>query len=171
MIEAVALHWAQWLKKTVPDHPSSVAVIKFALQLLLGAVLTVLLALVIAAFTGKLLETITVLICFAVLRAVSGGFHFKSAMACVVATVAGANILAYSTFEPNIVLVLNGTSLLLIALFAPSKIEKQTRIPKKHHPKLRIIALLIAATNFLFMSPIIAATITIQSITLIRVRR
>lgn len=171
MIEAIALRWAQWMKDTVPEHPTSIAVIKFALQLLIGAALTLAFAIILSLFTGKTAETLLVLLSFGMLRAVSGGFHFKSALACVITTVLASNILAYSTFEYTTILILNGTSVLLALLFAPSRIERQTRIPKKYYPMLKVISLLIISTNFIIMSPILASTFSLQAITLLRIRR
>jgi accessory gene regulator B len=171
MIEAIAANWATKLKKAVPEHPASIAVIKFALQLFIETILTLLTAVVISSFTNKTIETLIVLIAFAILRAVSGGFHFKTAAACILSTSIGANIAAFSQFNDTVILVMGGTSLLLAAIFAPSKIENQTRIPKKYYPALKIISLVIISTNFLFMSSILASAFLIQSITLIRKRR
>lgn len=171
MIEALATSWAVKMKAAVPDHPSSVAVIKFALQLIIGTILTLLFSLLVSLLTGKVLETFIVLFAFGVLRAVSGGFHFKSPLACVATTVVGANLIAFSEFNSTLILAFMGTSLVLTALFAPSDIEKQTRIPKKHYGKLKIIALCIILTNTYFMSAILATTFFMQSLTLILKRR
>ena len=171
MIEALANRWAIRLKNAVPDHPASVAVLRFALQLFIETVLTLIVAILISLFTGRTLETLLVLIAFGILRAVSGGFHFKTPLPCILSTSIGANLVAFADFNQTAVLAMTGTSLLLAAVFAPSKIENQTRIPKKYYPALKVISIAIIAVNFLVQSSILAATFLIQSLTLIRKRR
>lgn len=171
MIEAIADRWAQSLKNAVPEHPSSTAVIKFALTILIEALLTLIVAVTVALFTGQVGNTLIVLFSFAILRAVSGGYHFKSAMTCVIATTIASNILAFSEFNPTTVLILNVISLILVAVYAPSKIEKQTRIKPKYYPMLKLISILIVCSNFIFMSPVLAAAFTLQAVSLIRKRR
>jgi len=171
MIEALAMQWANRLKQSVPEHPASVAVMKYGLQIFIETILTLLLAISISLLTGMTGEMLLALIAFAILRAVSGGFHFSAAWACLWSSAIGANLLAYATFNDTIILICTGISLLLAAIYAPSKIDKQTRIPKKYYPMLKVISLVIISANLLFMSSIIAAAFLVQSLTLIRKRR
>ena len=62
----------------------------------------------------------------------------------------------------------NLVNIILVLLFAPSRIDKQTRISKKHYPLLKIISLFLVSTNFLIGSSVLAAAFLIQSLTLIK---
>jgi accessory gene regulator B len=68
------------------------------------------------------------------------------------------------------ILLLNILSLLLAFLYAPSRIENQSKIDPKHYPKLKVVSIIIIATNFLFMSSVLAAVFFVQCLTLIKMK-
>jgi accessory gene regulator B len=167
--------WAEKIalafKRREPDHPVSVAVLKYSISALLNVVLIWVLSLIAALFTGKMLETVVVLTAYAALRQVSGGFHLKSGVMCIVLTAIMVTALTYCSFGVNLTFILNGAACLLVLLFAPSSIQNQTRIPEKYFPLLKVVALLIVGLNFILGYSVLAATYLTQSLTLIRIRR
>ncbi|REK67497.1 MAG: post-translational modification of quorum-sensing peptide protein [Cohnella sp.] len=170
MIESISKKLAHSLKAAIPDHPYSEAKLTFGIHLLLNTVLTIGSAVVLGALSGRLADTMISLFAFALLRAVSGGYHFKSALICVIVSSATAAALPFIPLSDAAIIGINILNILLILIYAPSRIDGQTRIPKRHYPKLKIISLVIASTNFLFASPLLALTWLVQSISLIRLK-
>lgn len=162
---------ASGIKNTVPDHPASHAVLKFAVTVVLNVVFIVGLTLVVSILTGRTSEAIQILISFALLRQISGGKHLKSGTACVLFTTTLFTLLSLIDVNSTVVMIMNGVSLLIVLWLAPTGIERQTRIPQKHWPKLKIIATLLVAANFAIGSPVIAVSFLAQSLSLLIARR
>ncbi|MCC3376871.1 accessory gene regulator ArgB-like protein [Cohnella sp. REN36] len=168
MIDAVAWKIARGIKSAVPEHPSSVEVLKYAVSFVINTGSIILLSLLLSLFTGRVPEVLTVLVSYAILRQVSGGLHLKSGTLCVVVSTAGITLMSFADFGPAAVAAANAVALLLAAVYAPSRIEGQTRIPKKYYPLLKAVSIIIVASNFLIGSPILAAAFLVQCLTLIR---
>ncbi|MBY3623764.1 accessory regulator AgrB [Acinetobacter sp. CUI P1] len=167
MIEFVAGRMAEGIKHRAPDHPASLAVLKHALAVLINTVSIITFSLVAATVTGHLKETVTILISFAMLRMVSGGLHLKTGSMCVLVTTSLFFAISYVDFNARGILVLNIASVILALLFAPSGIEKQSRIPPKYYPLLKVVSVLMISSNFLIGSSTIAACFFVQALTLI----
>jgi len=171
MIEAMAGSLAARIKRIVPEHPASEAVMKYSLSILINTVSIIGLSLLVSVATGRFYEALTVLIAFALLRQMSGGIHLKSGTLCVVVSAAGVTLLSYASFASGIVYGFTGAAALLALIYAPSRIEKQSRIKPKYYPLLRGYSVLLISVNFLIGSPVIAASFLLQGLTLIRGRR
>ncbi|SLJ98019.1 MULTISPECIES: accessory gene regulator ArgB-like protein [unclassified Paenibacillus] len=170
MIENISQRLAVGLKKRVPDHPASIAVFRFTIAVLINTVAIILLTISIGLWTGRFKEVCVILVSFALLRVVSGGIHLKSGDKCVVVTTALFTAISLIDMSDWAVFSLNSLSILLAYLFAPSRIEKQSKIDQKHYPKLKFLSIILIATNFLFMSSILAVTFFVQCITLIKLK-
>ncbi|NJJ38009.1 accessory gene regulator B family protein [Paenibacillus apii] len=166
MIEFISLKLAQGIKRSIPDHPISVNVMKFSLSIIINALLIILLTLAVSLFTGNTRGAAIALIAFPLLRQVSGGYHLKTGMTCVLVSSAMLTAVSFFNAGRTYVFLLNLASLLLVAVFAPSGIEKQSRIPKSFYPQLKIISCLIVLVNFIVASPVIAAAFFIQGLSL-----
>lgn len=170
MLEVLARHLAGRMKQAIPDEPVSEAVLRYGWAIVLNTVFTLALSAVFGLALGKLAETMTVLFAFALLRAFTGGYHFKSGTICVV--VSSATAAALTLIQPGGYLVLTMTvvSGVLVALYAPAGIERQTRIPVAYHPLLKVVGLLLVLTNLRIQSDLLALSWFVQSISLITLR-
>lgn len=171
MIDTLSNKMASSIKKHVPDHPASQAVLKYALAIILNITLIIGLTLGISLLTGKTMEAGTLLISFALLRQVTGGLHLKSGTVCVLFTTSLFTTLSFITVDQVYTQIMNGLSLTVVLWLAPIGIEKQTRIPKRHYPKLRVIAVILILVNVIVGSPVIAASYFAQSVSLILARK
>jgi len=124
--------------------------------------------LAVSMITGKLAGALTALIAFPLLRVVSGGYHLKAGMLCMIASTSLMTTLSFIDVPSRFVIALNILALLLVIVYAPSRIEKQSRIPKAFYPKLRLISCFIVLLNFIVGSSVIAATFFVQGLTLVR---
>ncbi|MGG4555126.1 MULTISPECIES: accessory gene regulator ArgB-like protein [Paenibacillus] len=171
MINMMANRIAVQIKRTAPDHPASIAVLRYSIALLLNAVLIITLTLLLSAFTGRTHEVLIILVSFALLRQVSGGIHLNSGMKCVLATTALFTMLSLIELSAFYMVILNVIAAMLCLLFAPSRIQQQTRIPVQYYPLLKWISVLIVCSNFLIMSPVLSLSFAAQSMLLIKLRR
>lgn len=171
MIELIAGRMAEGIKQRAPEHPVSIAVLKHSLAVLINTFSIITLTVVIALITNKLSETIIVMISFALLRMVSGGMHLKSGTLCVVVSTALIVGLSFMGFSDKTTLFINIMSLILAILFAPTDIQKQSRIPKKYYPVLKLLSISMISINFLLASSYVAVAFFAQALLLIpRVR-
>lgn len=170
MIKKLANWLAIGIKRVVPESPQSVEVLSYAISFILNAVSIIGASLLISLFTGRVQEVIIVLIGYALLRQVSGGIHLKSGVSCIVISTAGATVLSFVSLDSQLVLLANVIALLLALVFAPSRIARQTRIPKKYYPLLKLISLLIISSNFVIQSDVLASAFLVQTLTLIRMK-
>ncbi|MEC0181544.1 accessory gene regulator B family protein [Paenibacillus peoriae] len=168
MIESLALRIATHIKSTIPDHPASVAVLKHSLSIVLNVLFIVCLTLSAALITDKVNEVSLMLVMFAILRQMTGGIHLKTGIGCVLVTSFACTVLSFITLSYNLSIWATILSIVLIFIYAPSRIEKQSRIPKRYYPLLKILAVILVGTNLIFASSILAISFLTQSITLIR---
>ncbi|MEC0233763.1 accessory gene regulator B family protein [Paenibacillus kribbensis] len=171
MIEPLALRMAQHIKRVVPDHPASVPVLKHALAVTLNLVFITGLTLAVSAFTGRTSEVLIIMAAFAFLRQMTGGLHLKSGMGCVTVSTLLFTGLSFIKLDYNWTIGATLVSMLLIFVFAPAGIERQTRIPPRYFPLLRAGAFIVVSFNLWIANPFIAISVLAQTLTLINVRR
>jgi len=168
MVNMLAGKLATGIKKNVPDAPQSVEVLKYAISFILNALFIIASSLLISLFTGRVHQAIIILIGYALLRQVSGGVHLQSGSLCIVVSTAGVTALSFISFNTNVLFLFTAISLVLALVYAPSRIDKQTRIPAKYYPLLKLISLIIISSSFIIGSAALASAFLLQSLTLIR---
>ncbi|GED68455.1 hypothetical protein BRE01_21570 [Brevibacillus reuszeri] len=171
MIEAIALRIATGIKRINPEVPQSVERMEYALIILLNGVTVIIASLLIGAILGTLKATIIFLVAFALLRQVSGGYHLSSALGCAIVSITLAAVVPLIPVTDKLCQIMSGISLILVAWFAPSKIENQSRIPSKYYPLLKAISIAIVLASVFIAWPIITKALFVQSLFLIRKRR
>ena len=167
MIETAALKIAEGIKRQVPEHKASVNILKHAIAIVLNIVFIISFTLIASFITGNTKQALTALIGFALLRQFSGGFHLKTGAGCILFTTVLFTGISFIELPVLYIQIFNIISLLLVGIFAPSRIEKQSRIPKIHYPKLRIISMLIVVSNVFIQSSTLAVSFLVQSLSLI----
>lgn len=171
MVEALAIRLANAIKRANPENTASIQVLKYGLIIVINFLTTVLTALLIGALLGRVDEVLIALAAFMILRAFSGGYHFKSSILCSLVTTIIVVIASMTTLPLMFSMVLNAVSGLLVLLFAPSRIERQSNIPRQFYPFLKMISLLIVASNFAVQSDLLTAIFFFQSVSLIYFNR
>lgn len=171
MIESLSLRLATHIKSVVPEHPASVAKLKFSLAIGINMTFIIALTLLISVITGRIKEVIIIMLVFAVLRQMTGGFHLKTGMGCVYASTILLTVLSYISFDYTWTIGATVISMLLILLLAPAGIEKQSRIPENYYPALKWSSFILVGLNLIFASPLVAIAVFAQSLTLVIGRR
>lgn len=154
------------IKRTVPNHPASEAVLKYALEVVYNVVFIVGFTIIISLWTGKITQALILMASFALLRQISGGIHLKSGLACVMVSTALFSTLSMIDVGDNAIF-LNAFSLIIVILFAPSDIEKQTRIPQKYFPLLKCGAIFLITISLFLNYQTVSLGLFVQSLTLI----
>lgn len=170
MIESAAAAIAEHIKKNVPDHPASIARMKYSLEIVLNTALIIFFTSLIAAFLGKLSTVLVLMASFAILRQLTGGKHLPTGEWCVVVSTSLFIALSFISLQSPWITIATVCSIFLILIFAPAGIERQTRIPKKYYPALKIAGIVLVSTNLFIQSPAIAIAVLTQSLTLIHGR-
>ncbi|MFC3343745.1 accessory gene regulator B family protein [Paenibacillus abyssi] len=168
MIDAISNKIAVGIKSKVPEHPASVAVLQYSISLFINTASIIGFSIVVSIFTGRISEALVALISFAALRQVSGGIHLKSGMMCIFVSTAGITLISFAEFSSTITMLLNIAAFFLALLFAPSRIEKQTRINSKYFPLLKVISALMIVISFFIGYSVLAAALFTQTLTLIK---
>jgi accessory gene regulator B len=171
MISKLAHRTAIELKRRNPKNPNSIAKLHFALHIVYNVVFTLLTSLVIALILGHFLSTLSVLASSYVLRRYSGGYHMSNSWECITLTVILSNVVPYVSLNLWTIITLNIISLILILVYAPSRIEEDTNIPKEKYGKLKLISFSIVSISMFLLSSLIAVTFFLQSVSLIRLRK
>jgi accessory gene regulator B len=167
MIEDLALSLAEKIKRNIPDHKASVAVLKYSLAIVLNTAFIILGTLLISFITGRTKETLILLIVFASIRQISGGIHLKSGMKCVLATTTTFTILSLMQLDLLYIHIFNVVSVILYLVYAPARIRRQNRIPRKYYPLLKILSVVVVSSGFLFQSTTLTMCFLVQGLTLI----
>ena len=170
MIECAAERAALRLKAINPEQTTSVEIMKYGLIMAFNGGSVLVLTMMIGWLSGRPGETLLTLGSFALLRFFSGGYHFKSAWACIVFSTALLSTLPHIPIGNAWIWILPAVSVVMVALLAPSKIEDQTRIPKKYFPMLKVLSIVMVALNFFLLSPILAKVFLSQAILLTRIK-
>lgn len=168
MIDALADKIAVSIKDSSPEKTASLPVLKYGLVIMLNCIFTLTMSLIIGFILGMTWEVFITAFSFIVLRTFSGGYHFKTATQCCIASTLIVTIVPLIEItSPYAIIIINILSILLVAIFAPSRIEHQSNIDKKYYTHLKVFSMLIVSANFIFMSDIIALAYFIQSLLLI----
>ncbi|WP_379167144.1 accessory gene regulator ArgB-like protein [Paenibacillus roseus] len=167
----IAYSLAVKIKNIVPEHPRSVEVLSYSLSFLLNSFFTSMLTFLISFMTGRVLEAIIVMCGFAFLRQLSGGYHLKSGMLCIVVSTGILTGLSMANLNSRFTVAATIVAAILALVYAPSGIERQTRIPTKYFPLLKISTVAVILTNLFFLSDVLAAAFLFQCLTLIQIRR
>ncbi|MFC3767691.1 accessory gene regulator ArgB-like protein [Paenibacillus sp. GCM10012303] len=171
MIEVWAGKLARTIKSANEQQTAHEAVLKYALTIVINFVIPVCASLLIGWITGQFLGTLLSLTAFTLLRAVSGGFHFKSANVCMIVTTCIISIPPHITIPGLWVPVFTSISFILAVLLAPANIRGYARMPEKYFPIMKVLSLLIIGSNYIWSSSLLAVVFFIQGILLLPLRR
>lgn len=171
MVDALAERIAITLKKTAPAETKSVDIMKYGLIVLMNGLSVIVLSLTVGWLMGNFRETLITLVSFIILRQLVGGFHFKSAIICIISSTTMLVVLPLIPLNQELTGILTLLSMFIISIYAPSNIEKQTRIPAQYHYILKILAVILVSSNLFFASPLLAKSFFSLSILTIQLRR
>ncbi len=167
MIETLAIRIAQSIKQANPSNTASVEVMSFSLIMVIGTGSSLLFSLLLSYLLGTLAETIIVLFSFMLLRAFSGGFHFKTAELCTITSVFGAVMIPHIPVNSTANIILTCFTIITLLAYAPMGMNQSKFFTAKHYPVLKVVSLCIVATNFFINSDLLSTTFFAQALTIL----
>lgn len=167
MIETMAERLAVWIKNANEKDTASVEVLKFALIIVINFLIPCTSALVIGAILGKPAETALAILAVVLIRAISGGYHFRSSAVCSIVTAIVMIVPPHIPLPDEWNLYITLFCLVLFAIFAPANMKGYARMPEKYFPLLKIASLLVVGSNLIWQSPILSIIFFIQAISLL----
>lgn len=170
MIEYLAERTAQHIKQMVPSHPSSIVVLQYALSIVINMIFIVLMTAFFSTLLGTFWNAIIILTTFALLRQFTGGYHLPTGIGCIFFSSFLFVTLSLVTLPTIYCIIFTCLSIILILIYAPSNIEKQSRIPMKYYPLLKVAGCLLVLINVWMLSIPFALAAFVQSVSLIRRR-
>ena len=171
-IETLSSKLAERMKSINPEKTSSVEVLTYGWMILFNTAAIVFGSFVIGWITGKVQEVMIELLAFALLRAISGGYHVKSSSMCILLSVSTFGILPFVPITSTWNVILIASSALLTAIFAPAGLGEQSNIPPKYYPLLKILSvgLILVSSSLFSQNSTLAKIYFIQSLTLLFAR-
>lgn len=165
IIDKAALSLARKIHENYPQG-SSEAVLKYSLSLLINTFSAIVIVLLICLFTGHIAQACVVIAAFTALRYFSGGLHMSSSVACCTFSVICFAILShiqfnYDTFRTGV--VLNLAAIVILLKTAPKGIENVSSVDPKYYPVLKLISVLVVASNFVIQSSVLSAVFIVQA--------
>lgn len=153
ILNSLALKISLAIKKTNPEETVSVEVMQYSLSIILNTLLTFIVTMSIGLVLNNFIETLIFYLSLSLLRIFSGGVHLKSATACNIVTILICSMTPYLFQLTGTTLwYITGLSLILMLLFAPNP-DKNTHIPVKWFPSLKLISVIMVCSNFLWLPP------------------
>lgn len=168
MIETLAEKMAFSIKKANEQETASLAVMKFALIIIINIMIPVVVSMLIGAATGKFLESLVSLSAFVAIRMLSGGYHFSSPIPCMTAMIIVVSLPPHITLPENWTVYLTTASLFLFFMLAPSNLRGYHTMPEKYYPLLKIASVLLVCSNYLISSQILALVLIVQGMSLFK---
>ncbi|CDN44173.1 accessory gene regulator B family protein [Paenibacillus sp. P22] len=166
MIDTWSRNISLRIKAADPENTSSVEVMEFAIGGYLNFAMTALLTASVGAITGMVWESLLCLVLFNVVRIFSGGFHLPHTV-CVILSTTVFSVLPYVDASRTYVLLFTIAALILIAQFAPNIDPETSTLDAKFYPAWRIISVLLAASNLIFMSKLFALVLLVLAVLVI----
>lgn len=166
MIDTWSRNMALCIKAADPQNTGSVEKMDYAIGVYLNFFITVILTACLGALTGKLEEAMICLALFNVIRFFSGGLHLPHTY-CVLVTSAIFGVLPFVDTTRTCVLLFTVTALIMFAIFAPNINPETTTLDAKHYPAWRLISVILAASNLIFMSELFALALLVQAVLVI----
>ncbi|WP_029517998.1 accessory gene regulator ArgB-like protein [Paenibacillus polymyxa] len=171
MIDKLADDISNYLKNKYPEELPSTQIVRYSMKFVISNLLPIIIVLFASLFLNNTYEVMITLISFSSLRMFSGGFHFRSAEACIVfssLTIIVISKIAIYLNDHTFLMFL--VSLALVLIYAPSNIEKQTRVKEKNFIWFKIISLSLVAIIYAFDNPISNFAVLVQCLLLIRLK-
>lgn len=167
MIESMAEKLAVWIKSADEKDTASIEVLKFALIIVINFLIPCILSVIIGIITGKPVETTLAVLTIVIIRAISGGYHFRSSTTCTIVTTLAMSIPPHIPFPSEWSMHATLFCIILFAIFAPSHMKGYARMPEKYFPILKVASLIIVGSNLIWQSPLLSIIFLLQALSLL----
>lgn len=171
MIDKYVNEAATRLVAKYPNELPPFGITRYGLKFIITNIFPIVLLLLVGLMLNNYNNVLISIISFSTLRMVSGGYHSDYPETCLIySTIIILTISQFSSYLIGYELIMSGVALVLVAIYAPSNIENQTKILKRHFKYLKYISILIVLIGTLFNNPTVIASMLAQSLLLVRLK-
>lgn len=142
-------------------------VLVFAIKSLLTNLLTIVFSLTAGFALGAFQETLIVLVAMALLRNLTGGYHFKSPTACILISSSVVAVIPHIPFTDALLIPSALVTMLLILLYAPADLKGVTTLSPRRLLVMKLVALAIVASNLVLEWHLLALSFLAQVLTIL----
>jgi accessory gene regulator B len=142
-------------------------VMQFALVSLLSTTFTIVLSLIIGLIDGMFWSTVLSLVAIALMRNLTGGYHFKSTLACIIVSAAAITVTPFIPVSQIALYAMSVVSLFLVIGWAPSNLRGVSRLTDRNLNIMKWAAVVMILANLLINSDIISLAFFLQALSLI----
>ena len=152
MIDKICMFLTNRIRKEMPDIDDEKAeIINYGLQNIIGEIPKTFLVLIIAYFLGIWKETLITFLLMIPYKSVSGGFHLKTHLGCIIGTttfycgipVLSKFIILNEIWKYTLITIIWIFGMIMIKLYAPADTENVPILAKKDRKKQQIISYII----------------------------
>lgn len=158
MIDKICMFLTNRIRKEMPDIDDEKAeIINYGLQNIIGEIPKTFLVLIIAYFLGIWKETLITFLLMIPYKSVSGGFHLKTHLGCIIGTttfycgipVLSKFIILNEIWKYTLITIIWIFGMIMIKLYAPADTENVPILAKKDRKKQQIISYIIFSIGLL----------------------
>ncbi|RKP53175.1 hypothetical protein D7Z26_15725 [Cohnella endophytica] len=171
MIEALSHKISDYVYRHNERGHVSREVMQFAINSILSNSITFTLSLLIGLIDGAFWGTAMSLVAIALMRNLTGGYHFKSTTACIVVSTAAVTVIPFIPVSDVAMYAMNAVALGFVIAFAPSNLRGVTRLSERQLQRMKWVGAILIAANFFYQSDILSLAFFVQSISLISGKR
>lgn len=171
MINNIVNNASRKLVDRFPNELPPYGITRYGIKFIVSNILPITLLLLVGWSLNIYNNVLISILSFSVLRLSSGGYHSKYPELCLIYS--SILIIAIASVGK----ILNGfewmfsiATLILVLIYAPSNIENQTKILRKHYKYLKYISILTVALGTIVKDPIVSCSMFAQSLLLIRLK-
>jgi len=163
MINKLSLGIATYLKQIDNDNTPSIDVMKYALYIILHNIITIISIVLIAFVLQEPISTLIALAYFMVLRFFAGGYHLHSSTWCTILSITFVCVAPFIELSMVWIIIVNAIAVILLAIYSPRNFKGYARIPEKYYPIMKVVAIAIGSSNFIWLDSSLAAILILQS--------
>ena len=158
MIDKICMFLTNRIRQEIPDIDDEKAeIINYGLQNIIGEIPKTFLVLIIAYFLGIWKETLITFLLMIPYKSVSGGFHLKTHLGCIIGTttfycgipVLSKFIILNEIWKYTLITIIWIFGMIMIKLYAPADTENVPILAKKDRKKQQIISYIIFSIGLL----------------------
>jgi accessory gene regulator B len=176
MIDSTSLYIANKLKSVNPEQTPSINIMRYSIKFLLLNFVTISLIILSGVIVGDLKEVVICTLGFSLLRYFAGGHHLKNAVACTLTSTFAVHFFylsaSYIQYQSYMIPAVHIITLAMVAIYAPSNIEKQTNFKKENYKWLKMISILLVLVNiFTLNNYLLTSAFFFEGLTLMKFRK
>lgn len=165
-LDSLAVKLAGFIKSNY-ENSSSIEKLTYSSIILLNTLFSVIVSMLVCMATGNLLRFVIVFVVLTIVRYFTGGAHMRSSLSCALFTTVALIAVVHIDYDYHVYgYIADAISLMIFAVRAPSGIDVIRKVSPQKKYGIKIISLLVIATNFYFNFSLLSSIILLQAVSM-----